>query len=392
MTEHGTHTAQRALEAIRDAAARYDAPVGSGVIGTVGRDVPAELVEAFGLHPLRLRGDPSWPTSEADEYLGRGLDEATRSVLAGILAGAYGELDGIVVSSDCDASQRLFYVLREMHRIDPTCTLPPVHLVDVLHLPREATARYNLRKLEQLSETLHEWSGRTAGAEELAAAIHNRNAVRELQGRVMALRRTQARLSGTDALAVLRAADRMPQSEYLERLTALVQHPEELPVQPGERLFLTGSNHDTPEVYQTIERCGYVIVGEDHDWGEMTSYGSVEIGEAEAVAGDDTLGGDERRGLLRAVARRLLEAPPTSQRASVRQRADYCAGGVESAEAAMLLSYVRVLDEAPLWDFAAQRRAVKVKSAVITNQRYGCIDQQQLDRALHSPETTGVNA
>lgn len=392
MTEFGTHTALGSLEAIREASARYDAPVGSGVIGTVGRDVPTELVEAFGLHPLRLRGNPAWPTREADEYLGRGLDEATRSVLAGILAGSYGELDGIVVSSDCDASQRLFYVLREMHRIDRTCTLPPVHLVDILHLPREATARYNLRKLEQLSETLHEWSGLTAGAEELAAAIQNRNAVRELQRRVMALRRTQARLSGTDALAVLRAADRMSQPEYLECLTALAHHPEGLPVQPGERLFLTGSNHDTPEVYQTIERCGYVITGEDHDWGEITSHGSVEIGKAEVAAGNDAVGSDERRGLLQALSRRLQEAPPTSQRASIRQRADSCASGVESAQAALLLSYVRVFDEAPLWDFAAQRHAVKVKSAVITNQRYGCIDQQQLDRALHSPETTGVNA
>jgi hypothetical protein len=111
---------------------------GRPVVGYVGADVPVELVTAAGALPVRLAGNPARDRSLADRY----LDPASRSILAGLLAGEQ-ELDLLLVSNDCEGSLRLFYAIREMRRLGREPGLPRTHLVDVLHLPHRTTMRYN---------------------------------------------------------------------------------------------------------------------------------------------------------------------------------------------------------------------------------------------------------
>ena len=40
-------------------------------------------------------------------------------MLSRLLDGAYGRLDALVVSRDCEASLRLFYAARDLRRIEP---------------------------------------------------------------------------------------------------------------------------------------------------------------------------------------------------------------------------------------------------------------------------------
>lgn len=384
----GPRTAQSALERLHQAASADNAPtpLGGMLIGTVGQDVPVELVHAAGATPRRLRGNPEWDMASADHYLGRGLDPAIRSLMAGILSGAFGHLDAILISSDCDASQRLFYVLREMRRVEPHAEIPPVHLIDILHLPRESTARYNLVRVQQLLDVLERWTGIRPDARELNQQARNADRRRALQREVMRLRaHTPALITGVDALAVFAAADRMPASEYESCLTQLVALADELTPRAGRRVFLTGSNHDHPLVYNDIEAAGAVIVGEDHDHGQLLCERDID---------DDTSRrrDDDLTGVLDAIARRYQHNGPTAQRASINERAAYAASAADRAAADLLISYVRVMDEAPLWDFASQRAAAAVPAGAIVRQQYGAIDTDALARALTEPEKTGVNA
>lgn len=385
-------SAKCAIDEIRVAAGRDTAPSGEDfVIGTVGQDVPVEVIEAFGAAAVRLRGNPAWDTAPADHYLGRGLDPAIRSLMAGILAERFGRLDAIVVSSDCDASQRLYYVLREIRRVDPAAPIPPVHLVDILHLPRESTSRYNLVRVRQFVDVLERWTGTRADAPALERAVAAHDRRRALQRAVMALRRTVlARLSGTDALAVIAAADRMPRDRYEECLAALVNDADALEPVTGTRVFLSGSNHDRDGVYRAIEASGAVIVGEDHDHGELVTERDIlgDRGAGDQGTGDRGAETD----ILDAIARRYQYNGPTAQRASIGERASHAASGVARSSAELLLSYVRVMDEAPLWDFAAQRTAAPVPAGVVLGQEYGAIDRDALERALARPNETGVNA
>ncbi|MBF0673122.1 MAG: 2-hydroxyacyl-CoA dehydratase [Salinibacterium sp.] len=374
-TSAASALAEISSAARRDASYRPEA----FVVGTVGQDVPVEIIDAAGAVALRLRGNPAWLTESADRYLGKGLDPAMRSLMEGILDGAFGRLDAIVISSDCDASQRLFYVLREMRRVTPEIAVPPVYLVDILHLPRESTARYNRVRVRQLLEVLERWTGNRVSDAGLEHAVIAHNRRRELQRAVMELRRSpEPRLSGVDALAVFAAADRMAGERYAGCLESLVAGGDELGPRPGTRIFVTGSTHDSPDVYRAIEAHGATIVGENHDRGEL-------------LAERDVAPARDLESLLDAIADRYQYSGPTAQRGSIAARAEHTAEGIRRTGAELLLSYVRVMDEAPLWDFAAQRAAASVPSAVVVRQPYGAIDAEELDVALRAPEQTGVN-
>ncbi|MDV3223109.1 2-hydroxyacyl-CoA dehydratase family protein, partial [Intrasporangium sp.] len=281
---------------------------GHPVVGSVGHDVPVELVWAAGARSVRLRGHPAWDRTRSATYLGSGLDVATASLFAGILHGAFGHLDAIVVSSDCDASQRLYYVMREIRRVEPEIGLPPVYLTDMLHLPRESTARYNVRRLEQFRQMLRTWF-RVDPLDRLGEATALSARIVSLQRQFVSVARSEVlRVTGEQALAVFGAAQRLEPRRYAELLAALLAVLPGMPALEAPRLFLTGSSHDRPDVYRQIEEAGWLISGEDHDQGQLA---------LQRRFPEDTPATAE---LLEVLARVYRDNGPTPQRASIERR------------------------------------------------------------------------
>ncbi|KAA9156682.1 2-hydroxyacyl-CoA dehydratase [Amycolatopsis acidicola] len=314
---------------------------GRPVVGCVGADVPVELITAAGLLPLRLFGNPA----EVDEpYLGRGVDPVARSVLNGLLSGRYGELEAIVVSRDCEASLRLFYALRELKRVE--LELPPVYLVDVLHLPHHTTTRYVHAKVAKFRAWLGQW--RTIDDDTLAEAITAHDRLRRALG--------EASFScGSERLGVVAATTALP----VEHATKLVEGLAPGEAREGVRAFLTGSSHDHPGVYERLEDNGFLVVGEDHDWGPRF---------ARTCAAPTEL----------ALAERYQYNGPTAPRSSVRQRAAYTAAAARECGAEVLISYAREHDDAPPWDFPEQRAATDLPAVLAERQPYGGLTGQAL--------------
>lgn len=348
----------------RDAVIRRWRATGAPVVGCVGADVPVELVTAAGALPVRLAGDPRRDRGDADRYLGTGLDPASRSILAGLLSGGR-ELDLLLVSNDCAGSLRLFYTVRELRRLGAAPHLPRTHLVDVLHLPHRTTTRYNLVRLTELRELLERWSGRRIGDAELAGAIAEHDEARRL---LAGLRRHRTAdrpvLSGTEALFAIGAGAALPVREHAELLDRLTTGSDGRDTAHGgaPRIYLTGSAHDGPEVYREIEDAGYVIVADDHDWGDAL---------AEPLVGGPT---------LTALAERYQYRGPTAARSAVRARARQAADTAARSRPDLLVSYVRELDEAPAWDFRAQSAAVGVPAVLLERRRYGELGEDALPR------------
>jgi benzoyl-CoA reductase/2-hydroxyglutaryl-CoA dehydratase subunit BcrC/BadD/HgdB len=365
-----------ALAADRTAVAHEWSAAGRPVAGYVGADVPVEVLTAAGFLPVRLTGDPDTPPVAGDRYLGRGLDPVARSVLTRLLDGAYGRLDALVVSHDCEASLRLFYAVRELHRTEPGIGLPPVHLVDVLHLPHRTTTRYVLAKIRQLRTQVERWKGSPVTDEDLAGAVAAHDRVRSLLGRVAGLRRARpARLTGIEALAAVAATTALPPDRAALLLEALLAEADALPEAGGTRVFLTGSSHDHPRVHAALEEAGLLVVGEDHDWGDLLHHRLVDPPPDPAL-------------LELALAERYQHNGPAAAAASIRQRAAHTAAAARACRADALLSYVRVHDDAPRWDFPAQRAATGLPAVLVDRQPYGRID---LD-ALTALRTPGVAA
>ncbi|MBE1495788.1 benzoyl-CoA reductase/2-hydroxyglutaryl-CoA dehydratase subunit BcrC/BadD/HgdB [Amycolatopsis lexingtonensis] len=323
-------------------------------VGYVGADVPVELITAAGLRPRRLTGNPGEDSALGDRYLGRGVDPVARSVLTRILTGAYGPLEAIVVSRDCEASLRLFYALRELHRVEPELGLPPVRLVDVLHLPHHTTTRYVHAKIAQLREWLGQW--RPITDDDLAAAITAHDTLRRSLGRLADLRRAN-RLSGTRFLEVVARTTALPVTEAIALVDGVSADPRET---EGVGLFLTGSSHDGPAVYETLERNGFLVVGEDHDWGELLF--------ARTCAAPTEL----------ALAERYQYNGPAAARASIRQRAAHTASAARACGAEILFSYARIHDDAPPWDFPEQRAATGLPVVLAERQPYGELTPEAL--------------
>lgn len=346
-----------ALDALEQAYTSGGAIPGGGfTVGYVGADVPVELLTAAGVTAVRLTGDPDADSSAGDLCLGTGVDPMARSILSRLLAGAYGTLDRVVVSHDCEASLRLFYALRELRRVEPGAGVPEPYLVDVRHLPHRTTARYNRRRIGEFAARLAAWTGRPL---DVAGAVAAHDERRRLLREVAALRRERpARLTGRQFLAAANAP--LPLPEHIALLEKLLAEADTLPPRPGRRVFLTGSDHDTPHVYEAVEAAGNVIVGEDHSFGDPAFERPVGAGDLDALAEHYHAHG------------------PYAPASTTAERAAATAAAVRRCGAELLLAYARTGDDAPAWDFPEQRAAAGIPAVLLDRQEYGRADLQEL--------------
>jgi benzoyl-CoA reductase/2-hydroxyglutaryl-CoA dehydratase subunit BcrC/BadD/HgdB len=344
---------------------------GSPVVGYMGADVPVEILTAAGALGVRLCGEPGTEHGVGERYLGRGIDPAVRSVLTRLVEGGFDGLDAVVVSRDCEASARLFYALRELRRISPEQVPVPVHLVDVLHLPHRTTTRYVQAKLTQFREVVRSWTGAPVDDGDLASAIRAHDRLRVLLAQSAALRRgARARLTGTSFLQVVAASTVCPVERSIALLERLLDEAPGLPEVGGMPVFATGSGHDTPAVYAALEGCGLRIAGEDHDWGDRLFH---------RLVGEPTQA---------ALAERYQYNGPSSARASIGWRAAHPAAPARACGAEALLGYMREQDNAPPWDFAAQRTAAGLPAVLLDGQPYGGLTAQARSDAAALADTT----
>jgi benzoyl-CoA reductase/2-hydroxyglutaryl-CoA dehydratase subunit BcrC/BadD/HgdB len=355
----------RAAHDDRGLHARRSAVQGRPVVGYIGCDTPVELITAAGALPVRLAGRAGRDTTLAQTYLDGSVDPQALNILAAILTPQEHDPvpDLIVITHDCDASLQLFYTLRELRRIGVE-TFPPVHFVDLLHLPGEPTRRHNLGRIRRFADQLAAWRGRAIDAAELAEAIADHDDARVAR---TALRRRRAgALSGSEALRWYAAGTAMPAREYADTLTAALAGDADRPA--GRPLFVSGSTHDTADVYDALEGDGWLVVGEDHGWGDGGDQPPIGEPTLEALTDHYT------RAVLPTPAR-----PPHRMAAAVRD-------AVGSSGAQYVLTYCRRYDDVHRWGHPAQAAAAGVPAALLRDQPYAGIDLHDLSSRLLSQE------
>lgn len=343
--DRGRHATRRAAQ-------------GRPVVGYIGCDTPVELITAAGALPVRLAGRAGRDTALARTYLDGSVDPQAVNILAAILAPREHDPvpDLIVITHDCDASLQLFYTLRELRRIGVE-SFPPTHFVDLLHLPGEPTRRHNLGRIRRFADQLAAWRGHAVHAAELAEAVADHDAARA--ARTMLLRRRRAgAISGAEALRWYAAGTAMPAREYADALSAALEGDADRP--DGRPLFVSGSTHDTADVYDALEGDGWLVVGEDHDWGDGGDQPPIGEPTLEAIADHYT------RAVLPTPAR-----PPRRTAAAVR-------GAVGGSGARYVLTYCRRYDDAHRWGHPARAAAAGVPAALLRDQPYAEIDLSEL--------------
>lgn len=343
----------------RDDTARRWKSEGRKVIGELGCDVPDELIMAGGMLPVRVYADPEKPLVETDKYLEYAFDPVVRAQFEKIVDGTYAELfDALAISNSTDVVIRIFLYLREMHRVEPHKAIPPVEFIDWLFTRNRLHQVRNEHTIALFRKAVEGWAGREITDEEIRAAAKvcndDRQALREMEK----LRSgSEVRISGSEALVIIGSAFFMEREEHARLVREVTRDASEWPVLTGPRVFVTGSDQESTELYDLIEQTGAVVVGEDHNWGDRF------------FDRDFPMEYTPVRGIVDTYMLREF----SSKKAFVSQRVEAIGRWVSRTNAEAVVFYTNRYEEAASWDYPKQKESLEgrgIRTACFAKMQY----------------------
>ena len=320
---------------------------GKKVIGELGCDVPDEYIIAAGMLPIHVYADPEKELKETDKYLEYAFDPVVRSQFEKIVDGTYAkQVDGIAISNSTDVIVRIFLYLRELKRVEPDKDLPPIEFIDWLFTRHCIHQVRNEHTLNLYRDAVEKMAGRKLGEEEIEWAIDICNADRQALREMSELRHgEEVQISGSEALVVIGSAFFMEREEHTRLVKQVTEDAKSWPLLTGIRVFFTGSNQESTELYDMAENAGMVIVGEDHDWGDR-------FYERDC---------SKEYTPTRAIVDRYMLREFSSKKAYVSQRVDALNREVEHTKAEAVLFYTNRYEDAASWDYPSQKASLEEK-------------------------------
>lgn len=312
------------------AAASVAAADRAPVIGIVGADVPRSIVDEWDAVPLVLLPDEREPSRQAVDLLGSACSRPVTVLLTMILQGELQHLSGLIVSRENQDTLRLFYVLRHLAAAGELTW--PVQYLELLHLPRASTARYNARRLQACSAAVRGWVGARDAVVPRPDAVSR---VGALFAQLDDTRRSRG-ASGREFVEVLATANALSLTEAEERVHAWT--PE---AATGRGVLLSGTRTWTSRVHAALEAAGGHVLGEDHAGGSLATSLRPASGEIDDLAAATVAWG------------------PAAATSGSPERATALVRRAQEVRASRVLSVLDPLDQAAPWDLAAQREACR---------------------------------
>ncbi len=298
-------------------------PGGPAALGFIGPDVPVEVLLAsgrpFGHLPWRTNANTPW----ADRWLESGFPGWARSILQQWHDGAFDGLHAVVFSRADDASQRLFYYVRDLQQRG-LLQGPRSLVFDIALIPRESSLSHTADSVLALAQELE------IAPEALVPAIERANTLR----RKLQLLQQQRAGQGAYYERLSRAALWSDASSWLYDFEAA-------PQSAAHRVLLAGSTPPDDRLHRAVEAAGASVIAEAYP------HALDRLGPPIPESGDTP---------HLAIARQL-------RRCSVGPRAflDRARWVVERASAsrsAAVILWLTREDEALAWQVPAQRKAL----------------------------------
>lgn len=274
------NTPTEALEAFAEAADCLLNPAlqdwkdrGGRVVGYFCSYVPAEIISAAGLLPVRIRATGSAGTDLADAYFRPTSCSFARHCFDTALRGGYDFVDGIVWANTCDVVRRLYDNWKEEMKT------PFLRMLSLPKKTGESQVAWYREELAHLKGALQEHFGAEITNERLWDSIRLHNETRALQRRLYDLRkRERPPITGAESLAVTIAGTAMPREEYNRSLRELLDAlgPNQGSEGYRARLMIEGSMLDNPAFVKVIEDQGGLVVTDSLCFGSRTLWKSVD--------------------------------------------------------------------------------------------------------------------
>jgi len=314
-------TAARAIDAILADPLARSRDCGAGV-GFVGLDYPQDVAFALPAPALHLPWRADRPVPFADRWLESSFPGWARSIVEDWSTGAFDALTTVVFSRGDDASQRLYYYVRELQRRGHLGG-PAVAILDVARIPRETSRRHTRTALAAVVERL--------GLDDAA--------LRE------GIRRTNVLRAAFAAVSTARAgngvgAHRLARASLFADVSPWAAEVMQPQATPRLRVLLTGSAPPDERLHDAVSLAGGDVVGETH------GYGLHRLGAPIDAAIDDPLA---------AIASRLHEGGGPR---SFADPAVALSSALESARPDVVVLWLTREDEAIAWQVPALRRVL----------------------------------
>jgi len=357
----------------RDLAAREWKGNGGKVVGYFCDAVPAEIILAAGLFPIRLSGDPHGRTDVARQNViprFTAREDFVHSILNMLLTGEYDFLDYLVIPHTRDSIHRLYQLIAMLKDSDPSLHLPEIFFLDSIHTTFFSGGLYNRDRMLELKERLEEWSGKKITSEALSRVIAITNENKVLLKKVAALRAAEPPcVSGVEALQIIGSSMFMLKEEHNKLLKEYLDGTDKLPARNGTRLFVSGSPLDSLQLFEIIESCGATVVADDNCWGNR--YSDVLI--------------DTSLDPFEAIADRYHNRSPCSRMYPMSRRLEYCLQNVVEAKAQGVVFNVFRHDAAEIWEIPGKTKALEEKgipSVYFRNQPYLISEPEPLKASI----------
>lgn len=345
---------------------------GGKTVLKLGADVPDELIMAAGMMPVQIFANPEAGLEKTDTYLEFAFDPVVRHYFEKIVDGTCAnEADFLAVSNSTDVVIRVFLYLREMKRINLE-NIPPITFLDFLFTRNRMHQERNELIVRQFIEQLEQWSGKTISDDDIRRAMEICNADREALRKISALRKAEKPvISGCEALVITGSALFMDRKEHARLVEELAQKAASWDELEGPRVYYTGSVQEDTTLYEMIESCGAVIVGEDHDWGDRLFNRDCNLSYP----------------AVRGIVDRYMLREFSSKKAFVSQRVDTLLGECRESGAEAVIFYNNIYEEAASWDCPSQRKALNeigVPSVEFVKMKYPAGLNEGLESGLSS--------
>ena len=341
---------------------------GKKVVGLMGYDIPEEILLAAGLLPFRITGYYGGERASAEKYLEYSFGSIWKGLWESVTSDYEGLLERMVFCSSSDMFLKLFYYLRALGGLEPERKLPEILYLDFeLTQKTFKTQERNERELRDLIAAAERWSGNTVSGEALRAAIVLCNEYRRALRAFDALRGPECcTVTGSEALTVTGGAMFMEKRAAIDCLHQVTEEAKKWPAAPGVRVYYAGSPQETTEVYGLAEQAGCNIVGEDHDMGRRMFDTDV----------------DERLESVSALAGRLIERMPCSEKGSIRERVRALGRELDETRPDAFVTYMNNNDEAYVWDYPSVKSELLEKrgipDTVVKKQNWPLIEPEML--------------
>ena len=302
-------------------------PMRAGGIGFVGPDVSIDLLLATGRPFGHLPWNADSATPFADTWLESGFPGWSRSILQQWHDGALDGVQAVVFSRTDDASQRLYYYVRELQRRGLLQGPKPL-VLDLALVPRESSFEHSAGAVALLAEELTIGEGALrqgmARADGLRVKLDNLQRARTGHG-VFHERLSRALLWSDPTRWIDQVKAAVPASSFA-----------------GPRVLLAGSVPPDERLHRAAESAGAAIVAETHlhALGRLgTPWGLNEASPAHQIA-------------------RQLVATASGPRAFV-DRARWIVQQARDARVTAVILWLTREDEALAWHVPALRRALE---------------------------------